>query len=204
MKKLLIICIALLSFNVSAQKTISKGKSDFQKELNEKFANPKTSPLTKKDLKKFKALDFYTIDNTYKVTATFEKDIEEPFVGFPTSTNRIAPYKKYGTLYFTINGKQQQLTVYKSTNSWGDPEKYGNHLFLPFKDTTCKKTSYSGGRFLDLSILDIQPNNTIELDFNMAYNPYCAYSDGYSCPKVPDENILNVAIKAGVKAFKKK
>lgn len=195
--------ILITLFAVSQNKLNSNGKSNFQKNLNEQYTNPETSPLTKKDLKKFNGLEFYPIDNTYKVKASFERSLDENIVGFKTTTNRIASYKTYGTLYFTIKGKELKLTVYKSTSAWGNSEKYRNHLFLPYQDKTCGKTSYTGGRYIDLSILDIQQNNTLVLDFNNSYNPYCAYNNQYSCPKVPKENFLDIEIKAGVKAFKK-
>lgn len=196
--------ILLFTFSASGQSTKKvKGKSDFQRELNEKFSDKEKSPLTKKDFRKFKGLEFFPIESSYKITADFEKDLKEEFVGFPTTTSRVAPYKKYGTIHFSVNGKEQKLTVYKSTNAWGNPAKYANHLFLPYKDTTNGESTYSGGRYLDLSTLDIKENNKIIIDFNKSYNPYCAYSNRYSCPKVPDENVLTVAINAGVKAFKK-
>jgi uncharacterized protein (DUF1684 family) len=80
--------------------------------------------------------------------------------------------------------------------------KYKNYLFVPFKDMTNGKETYGGGRYLDLETTDIQ-NDSVILDFNKAYNPYCAYSNGYSCPIPPKENHLAVSIEAGEKTFGK-
>ena len=81
-------------------------------------------------------------------------------------------------------------------------EKYRNYLFVPFTDATTGDESYGSGRYLEFYIADIQ-NNTLQLDFNKAYNPYCAYAAGYKCPIPPRENNLPLAIKAGEKNFAK-
>lgn len=201
--KNIIVFVSFFTFVTVCSQTTIKETTSFQESQNKKFADPKTSPLTKKDIRNFNGLAFFPISKKYKVKATFEKDFEEEFVGFKTTTSRVAPYKKYGKLHFTIDGKKLQLTVYKSTDYWGDPKKYKHHLFLPFKDKTNGKTSYGSGRYMDLSILDITNDNFIVVDFNNSYNPYCAYSNRFSCPKVPKENILDVAINAGVKKYKK-
>jgi peptide deformylase len=93
------------------------------------------------------------------------------------------------------------LNVYQSVALFQNPA-YKNHLFLPFLDLTNGQESYSGGRYIDLSTDDIKGNN-VEIDFNKAYNPYCAYSNGYRCPVPPVENNLETKIMAGEKAFHK-
>lgn len=176
------------------------GNSKFQKEMNAKFKDASSSPLTKKGLKEFKGLDFFPIDEKFKVIAKLEKTPEGKVFNFPTTTNRIAKYKKYGVVKFTIDGKELELDIYKDPN----PEPtYQDYLFLPFLDKTNGKTSYSGGRFIDITQKDEQENGTIIIDFNKAYNPYCAYSDRYSCPITPRDNSLDIEIKAGVMAYKK-
>ena len=79
--------------------------------------------------------------------------------------------------------------------------EYGHLLFLPFNDTTNGKTSYGGGRFIDIEIPE-KGNSSIIIDFNKAYNPYCAYNKRWSCPLVPSENWLKIAVLAGEKKFK--
>jgi uncharacterized protein (DUF1684 family) len=76
--------------------------------------------------------------------------------------------------------------------------KYKNHIFVPFTDLTTGSESYGGGRYVDL---ELPFSDKVIIDFNRAYNPYCAYNHKYSCAIPPEENHLNVAIKAGVKAF---
>ena len=169
----------------------------FQMNINSEYADAKTSPLEEKDLKKFKTLEFYPVSNKYFVNAKLVKAKNEKAFEMKTSTARKPKYIKYGTVSFVIDGITLQLNVYQNVEL-SKTEEYKNSLFLPFSDLTCGKESYIGGRYIDLKI----PNgNMIAIDFNQAYNPYCAYNHKYSCPIVPMENDLNVAIKAGVKTF---
>lgn len=196
---LLIILMLLSSCDFDRKRKIV-GESKFQKELNAKFKDASKSPLTKKGLKNFKGLDFFPVDNKYKVIAKLTKTPDAPVFKFPTTTDRIASYKKYGIVSFTIDEKKLELDIYKE-----DPIReieYKDHLFLPFLDKTNGKTSYAGGRFIDI-VLTNQKSDTIEIDFNTAYNPYCAYSDRYSCPITPRDNYLDIEIKAGVMKYKK-
>jgi len=171
----------------------------YQTDLNEKFSNPETSILTKEDFAVFEALAFYKIDLKYRVEAKFVRTPDEkPFL-MPTTTDRLPEYVKYGEAHFRIDDTPLKLMLYKSTNSWGDEEKYGDHLFLPFTDLTSGDGSYGGGRFIDLIIPE---GDTIIIDFNKSYNPYCAYNSKYSCPIPPKENDLLTRIEAGVKDFK--
>ncbi|WP_119791084.1 DUF1684 domain-containing protein [Flavobacterium anhuiense] len=189
----------LLVFNFGfAQKKFSKTDvQKFQKKINSEYADPKTSPLMAEDLKTFKNLDFFPISETYFVNATLVKAKGGKVFEMKTSGTRTPKYTKYGTLHFKINGKAFQLAVYQSLELIVQ-EQYKNHLFLPFSDLTTGKESYIGGRYIDL---EIPKGNTIAVDFNQAYNPYCAYNYKYSCPLVPLENDLKIAIKAGVKTF---
>ncbi|MGO4771338.1 DUF1684 domain-containing protein [Flavobacterium sp. W22_SRS_FK3] len=170
---------------------------NFQKKINSEFADPKTSPLEEKDLKKFKTLEFYSANHKYFVNAKFIKAKNEKAFEMKTSTARKPKYIKFGTVYFVIDKVALQLNVYQDVQL-SKTNEYKDHLFLPFSDLTCGKESYIGGRYIDLKI---PKGNTIYIDFNQAYNPYCAYNHKYSCPIVPLENDLNVAIEAGVKTF---
>ncbi|MNH33262.1 hypothetical protein D3C86_1572800 [compost metagenome] len=113
----------------------------------------------------------------------------------PTTTARKPVYEKYGEAHFKLNGKDLVLSIYQS-HSLREKAEYKDHLFLPFMDLTNGEESYGGGRFLDLTIPE---DDTIVIDFNKAYNPYCAYNHKYSCPIPPKENDMNTEIKAGVK-----
>lgn len=207
MKKIFCL-IVLINFLVLAQKTktpeISGGLpypkeyteiENFQKELNEEYSNEKTSPLRGENLKKFTEHPFFSMDLKWRVTAKLVKtDNAEPFE-IPTSSGKTKKYKEYGKLYFKIDGKQQVLTVYQSLALMKNPE-YIDYLFLPFRDLTNGKETYGGGRYIDLKI---PKTSEIIIDFNKAYQPYCAYNaTDYNCPIVPKENWLNIRIESGV------
>ena len=108
-------------------------------------------------------------------------------------------YTRYAVLEFLLKDQPVKLTVYRSTALSGNPQ-YVDYLFLPFTDKTNGEDTYTGGRYIDLSVKDFA-NGMVIIDFNKAYNPYCAYSAGYSCPKPPDENKLDIKIEAGEKKF---
>ncbi|WP_083832439.1 DUF1684 domain-containing protein [Flavobacterium sp. ACAM 123] len=169
----------------------------FQKEINAEYTDAITSPLTKEDLVSFTTLDFYPINEKYFVVAQFTRTENEKPFGMKTSTDREPLYVKYGEVEFTIDGKALKLNVYKNIEL-SKKKEYKNYLFLPFSDLTSGNESYIGGKYIDLKT---PKGNTIAIDFNRSYNPYCAYNYKYSCPKVPLDNDLNIAIKAGVKKF---
>lgn len=182
---------------------ITNAQSDYEKELqthraeiNEEFADSTKTQLSPEGLAEFQGLDFFDANTNYKVKAKFKRIKNGKVQGFATSTTRIAKYRPYGKLIFKIDGKKCKLTVYEPAEP--NPE-YPDHLFLPFKDLTNGDSTYGGGRYLDLSKKDMA--SEVTLDFNYCYNPYCAYSDRYSCPVPPDCNHLRVGIKAGVKAY---
>lgn len=170
----------------------------FQKELNEEFANPQESPLEEKDLKNFNGLDFFEIDPDYIVKAEFVRTpFESPFE-MRTSAGEMPIYIKYGELYFELKGRDFKLNLYQNQELIQDPE-YFDYLFIPFTDLTNGKSTYGGGRYIGFRIPETKE---VILDFNKAYNPYCAYNGKYSCPIPPAENDLKIEIFAGVKAFK--
>ena len=172
---------------------------EFQRELNNQFKNPETSPLPDKYRKNFEGLDFFGPDTTYIVTAKFSRTPDAiPFL-MPTTTDRKSKEVVYGIAEFSLNGKDHKLEIYKNQDSLGE-EGYEDDLFLPFTDLTNGEETYAGGRYIDLRI----PNtNELTIDFNRAYNPYCVYNKKYSCPLVPSVNSLDIKIMAGVKDFKK-
>lgn len=203
MKKFLsLLLISITLTYCTSQNTAYKDEIKlFQYELNTEYADASKSPLTKEDLKTFKALDFFEINEKYKVTAQLEYTPNSPVFELKTTTDRLPLYRKYAIATFVLDGKEHQLNIYQSQDLMNSLE-YKNYLFLPFNDTTNGKSTYGGGRFMDLEIPSTE-SNTIIIDFNKAYNPYCAYNHTYSCPIPPKENTLNIAIEAGVKAYKK-
>lgn len=200
MKKALLLFAVMISFVSCAQeKRPIAGDTEFQRKLNTEFKDASKSPLKDKDRKNFKGLDFFAFDSAYVVTATFEKlEGEQPFQ-MKTTTDRLPVYVKYGLISFELKGQPYQLTVYQNQDLM-KKEGFEDYLFLPFLDDTNGETTYGGGRYIDLRFPE---GDTMVIDFNTAYNPYCAYNEKYSCPIVPRDNYVATAIEAGVKAFVK-
>lgn len=200
MKNLLLfsfLLITSLGFTQSEALVLESLKA--QVKLNSEFANPETTILTPEDFRTFKELDFYPIDEKYIVNARFVRTPDEkPFL-MPTTTTRTPEYVKYGEAHFSIDGKDFVLSLFKNTEPYNEPG-YEDYLFLPFTDLTSGDGSYGGGRYLDQRIPE---GDTFVIDFNKAYNPYCAYNPKYSCPIPPKENDLLIRIEAGVKNFGK-
>ena len=198
MKYILLLSIFLLTSCAANQnrRNIEKVIAH-QTSENEHFRDKEKTILTDEDFKDFSGLEFYPIDLKYRVKAKFVRTPTElPFL-MPTTTDRLPEYVKYGEAYFSIDGKELKLALYQSTAAY-DEAGYEDYLFLPFTDLTSGDGSYGGGRFLDARI---PKGDKIIIDFNKAYNPYCAYNHKYSCPIPPKENDLLVRIEAGVKAF---
>lgn len=192
--------IAILFFIVQfcwSQEDSVETSAAFQQKMNAEFADSLSSPLSKEDLANFKALDFFPIDEKFIVKAKFVLSRNQRAFKMKTSTERTPMYIKYGELHFTIEGKALQLSVYKNIELGLKPG-FKDYLFLPFTDVTSGNETYGAGRYIDLKVPE---GDTIIIDFNKAYNPYCAYDYKYSCPKVPSENDLEIAIRAGVKNF---
>lgn len=162
------------------------------------LADPR-SPLTEADLSR---LDFYAPDEAYRITADIELVADaEPFE-LATYAGTTKPYVEYAVAAFTLNGAPRRLTLYRSLAQARMPQ-YRDHLFLPFKDHTNGDSTYGGGRYLDFRLGDIR-NGQLVIDFNRAYNPYCAYGDGYQCPIPPPENHLETTVEAGERVYKPK
>ena len=170
---------------------------NFQQQLNADYADPEKSPLTKEDLSTFKALDFFPINTDFIVEAKFVRTKKEKAFEMKTTTDRTPMYIKYGELHFSLKGMAYKLNVYQNMELLKKPG-FKQYLFLPFSDLTSGNESYIGGRYIDFKI---PKGKKAIIDFNQAYNPYCAYNPKYSCPIVPFENDLIVEIRAGVKKF---
>ena len=154
--------------------------------------------LDKKDKKYF---HFFPITNAYNVPAYFERIFDTTGFTMNTSAGTQKYFYKYGRLDFMIDGKECLLYVYQGKELM-QTETYKDYLFVPFTDATTGNESYGSGRYLEFYKKDIQ-GDSLQLDFNKAYNPNCAYSTGYKCPVPPRENMLPIAIKAGEMNFGK-
>lgn len=185
-----------------ARKTVSVSQSvqdilNYQEERNEEFRNPETSPLPDRYRKNFEGLTFFAPDTNYIVVARFERTPNAvPFM-MPTTTSRKTEEVLFGIATFSLNGAEHQLEVFQTLDLVNE-EGYEDYLFLPFSDLTNGNQTYGGGRYLDLKIPD---GDTLVIDFNRAYNPYCVYNKKYSCPLVPRQNFMNTKVVAGVQDF---
>lgn len=160
---------------------------------NEEFFNKSSTPLDSHLFEKFTGLKFFEIDEKYKVEATIEKLDQSPIFDLPHSHDRTKPYRVYGYATFKLNEKPYKLTLLEAVNKKTGYDKF---ILIPFGDKTNGNETYGGGRYIDITIPE---GNKAIIDFNMAYNPYCAYSAQYTCPIPPKENILDVEIKSGQK-----
>ncbi|MEO7263967.1 MAG: DUF1684 domain-containing protein [Ferruginibacter sp.] len=157
----------------------------------------KTHEVVKAKQKKY--FRFFPVDKKYKLNARFEKIFDTAVTVMKTSGIKLKDFYRYGYLHFVLDNKPFRLTLYQSI-ALKDKKGFEEYLFLPFTDATSGEECYGGGRYIDFKLSEII-NNILELDFNKAYNPYCAYTTGYNCPIPPRENDLPVAIKAGEKNF---
>ncbi len=191
--------LILLFASLSCVAQNHKGQIDaFREKYKNDFLTEKNSPLKKEDLP---YLRFYDADSTYRVNARVELINNAAAFMMPMFKGAAREYVPYARLKFNLNGAPQTLTVYRSTALTNIAE-YKDYLFLPFTDLTNGADTYGGGRYIDIREVEIN-NGMLALDFNKAYNPYCAFSPLYSCPKPPAENELKVAVKAGEKLFGK-
>lgn len=164
----------------------------------QEFIAESRSPLTEADTA---SLDFFEPDKAWRVEARFERTPNTVPFDMPTYSGRSAQYQQYGILYFDKDEKTYSLEIYQNIR-FLTSQKYYDYLFLPFKDHTNGDDTYGGGRYLDFRLGDIGADNFMVIDFNKAYNPWCAFSDGYNCPIPPAPNHLEVRVEAGEKNFK--
>ena len=142
---------------------------------------------------------FYPANEGYRVTADVEEVRNSPWFSVETSGTQRKTFRIYAIAKFNLDGRPLELALLQSQ---GLGAGYENYLFLPFTDLTNGEDTYTNGRYIDLAITDIM-GKKIVLDFNKAYNPYCAYVSGkYNCPVPPEKNRLDVAIEAGEKMFR--
>ena len=160
----------------------------FRHEKDSFMRSDEKSPFIEQNVT-FKGLSYFDIDESFKVKASVEAIQDGKIYDLQTSNNKIKTFQAVAILHFDIVGSHQDLTLLQSAKD--------GHFFLPFYDETSAITTYGAGRYLEVEFKKGQQQ--VVLDFNKAYNPYCAYNGKYSCPIPPPENALAVAIKAGVK-----
>ena len=186
------ISMALLTGQLVAQSSYTNYLKAFRSDYTAKHEVVKG-----KDKQYFR---FFAANPAYKVNASFEKISDTTGFTMKTSSGSSKHYYKYGIAKFSLHDTTFQLFIYQSKALLYT--SYKDYLFIPFTDLTTGDLSYGSGRYIDLLISDIKDNHVV-IDFNKAYNPYCAYSADYHCPIPPKENRLPVAINAGEMTFGK-
>jgi len=193
-----IFCFLLLFpwVNSTHAQTYADSIAQYRKQYIADLLSDKRSPIKPSQVK---GITFFIPDPTYCVWGAFnETPGSVPFM-IETHSGKKKPFREYGTVTFSIHDTTMTLHVYQSVDLVkGDGHE--DDLFVPFNDMTNYDATFGGGRYLDLSIKDIQ-NGMLRVDFNKCYNPYCAYADGYSCPIPPVENRLHIEIPAGERMF---
>jgi uncharacterized protein (DUF1684 family) len=165
-----------------------EGKDNF-------FAQYWQSPIPPQDKPRFRGLEYYPPDPSYRFELELHEHPEKGMVRMAYTKGNEQDFIRWGEVRIKVGGREQALQAYKRSRE-------EEMLFVPFKDTTSGKETYGAGRYLDL---EPERDRTQEgkwiLDFNQAYNPWCAYSEAYTCPLVPVENWLEVPIYAGEKNY---
>ena len=161
---------------------------DFRAEKDEFFRNHSQSPLTHEQKRSFKGLNYFPENDALRLEVQVEPlNDANPFL-MQTSTGGVQEYVRYGKFKFPVDAQEVELTIYASEGGF----------FLPFVDSLAGTETYPAGRYLEPEVL---PGNRFLVDFNTAYNPYCAYNEMWSCPITPAENRLKLPIRAGEKLF---
>jgi uncharacterized protein (DUF1684 family) len=161
----------------------------FRRQKDAWFKSSPDSPLPYGERADFIGLNYYPENADLRLALPLEPFAEQQPITMTTSTGGAQEYLRWGQLHFAVGGQPATLTVYYA--AWGD-------YFVPFVDATSGVETYAAGRYLELRELD---DGSFLVDFNLAYNPFCAYSDAYSCPIPPAENRLTVPIRAGEMAY---
>lgn len=160
----------------------------FRREKDEFFRSSPYSPLTPEQRRDFHGLRYFPPSPELALVVEVEEFTKKAIISMQTNTGDVQSYERYGEFRFRVEGEDARLTLYHSEQGY----------FLPFSDALAGRETYPAGRYLEPEEL---PDGRFSVDFNLAYNPYCAYNDRWSCPITPAENRLKVAIRAGEKIF---
>ncbi len=163
---------------------------EFRASQDESFRHDHHSPLSEEERFGFDGLRYYPENPPLQLTGPLDRNVEHATIEMDTSSGERKTYTRAGRFVFQVDGQECVLYLY----SRDDPSA----LFLPFRDATSGKETYGAGRYLDITV---EPDGQVEIYFNYAYNPMCAYGDGWSCPVPPVENWLTVPIRAGELAY---
>jgi uncharacterized protein (DUF1684 family) len=164
--------------------------SEFRQEKDRFFVSDPQSPLTPEQKKDFRGLNYFPENPTLRLEVQVEEFPKKDKIQMQTSTGGVQHYTRYSKFKFKAEGQSTELTIYANPDGF----------FLPFADSLAGTETYGAGRYLEPEYLG---DNRFLIDFNLAYNPYCAYNDRWTCPITPPENRLAVPIRAGEKMFHK-
>ena len=175
----------------------SESDADWERRLRENraekddfFATHRQSPIPPEKRDGFDGLAYFDPDSSYRVEATVHHEDDPETVEMDTSDDRTMTYRRPFRFRFELAGERYELSGYRQ-----QPE---DPIFVPFRDKTTGQQSYDGGRYMELQPDgDLTDGETIVIDFNLAYSPFCAYSETFSCPLPPEENWLETTITAG-------
>jgi uncharacterized protein len=162
--------------------------AEMRRQKDEIFANSPHSPLTPEQQKEFKSLAYFPEAPELRFELPVERFEDGQMIQIETSTGDMRVYQKFGRIRFQVEGQPAELTIYADEHGF----------FLPFVDSLAGSETYPAGRYLEPEPL---PDGHLLVDFNLAYNPYCAYNERWSCPLTPFENRLRIPIRAGEKLF---
>jgi len=168
----------------------------FWNKTDSEFRNPEKSPLLDAAISSFDTVPRFEFDPEYRILAEW-MDVKKskPFY-FNTTGDIKQKYRKVGIAKFNLKGESCELSIYKNLDL-SRIQGFEDYLFIPYGDPSNGLETYGGGKYLSLHA---EPKDSLILDFNQSYNPYCAYNDQYSCPIPPEENLLNVPILAGARS----
>jgi len=142
----------------------------------------------------FSGLDYYPVDPDWRFVLPLHEHDDKEVVVVETTDDDERPYRRFGEFRFDVDGESVSLQAYKPVGDAG-------RLWVPFRDTTSGDETYGAGRYVDLDPEEHLTDDGWILDFNLAYNPTCAYNESYACPLPPSENWLDVAVEAGERAY---
>ena len=165
-----------------------------RQDKNNAFRRAENSPFSETGQQSFDSLRYFAPNKDYRLSAQYAPISNHDTVQLATTTGQPEKYLRWGKASFILNKQEYNLTLFRRATGTDTT------LFIPFADRTNGRTTYGGGRYLDAA-LPTPDDTEVLLDFNTAYNPYCAYNDTYTCPLPPAENRLNVELPAGEQAF---
>jgi len=189
-----IAALALLLLNASfthASDAYLESIIEHRASVDAEFRNPDTSPVPDSEIARFEGLEYFEIDPSLRREARFSPTAESTAFRMPAFNGTFMDFAEYGNVTFTMpDGRIVNLSVFQRMGTIAGRFS----VLLPFRDLTNGETTYAGGRYLEY---ELPLDDPFVVDFNLAFNPYCAHDPTYACPVPPGENSLNHVVRAG-------